>query len=272
MQGFAVGCTNYNDQSLADIVLDIEKWICFIVETKNYVEKTIDYLKGCGYWDKHLSFNYKLNCNSYLRYSKTIEDDLTRIKSDIISEEISNVTINLMHNVCNIVVKNADAIRESFNDDNFKKDYGNKFFLKAETLYNEICDTLCTIIDIENMTRRVEMFMKQKNELNVYNNNGVVVAGNNSGTINVNNQTNNFSYEGIIEITTELKNKLSNETIKDNDKQDALEMIDDIESKAKSRKSKKVIAAAFNGLKDFLISVGAGLMVEYIKYKTTGMF
>lgn len=272
MQGLVVGCTNYNDQSLSDIVLDIEKWIAFLSETSDYVLKTIDKLKESGYWNSSVPFDYRINCESYLDYSKTIISDLLRIKSDIVNDDINRVTVNLMENIYKIIADDINLIKRSFKEERRWKNYNDKTYLEAESLYGEICDTLSTIIDIVNMSERVKMFMKNKNEMNIQNNSGVVVAGNNNGSISVNNQVINYSCENILSITREIKDKLSSEPINESDKRDALEMVEEIESKAKSGKGKKVIMAALSGLKDFLISVGAGLTVEYIKYATTGMF
>ena len=114
--------------------------------------------------------------------------------------------------------------------------------------------------------------MRSKVNMNVRSNNGIVVGGDNNGVISIDNQANSFSYDTIIEIASELKNKIKKEQMDDANKINALKLIDDIEDKAKNKKSNKIIGNAFECLKAFLINVGCGLMVEYIKYKTIGMF
>lgn len=52
----------------------------------------------------------------------------------------------------------------------------------------------------------------------------------------------------------------------------ALEILEDISSKLEQNKKPSIIKSAFAGLKDFLISVGAGVTAGVINAKMQGLF
>ena len=165
MQGLFVGGTSYISQSLADIVSDIEKWKQYLSKTRSLVKDTIEFLLEKDYWTKEVPFNFRICCFAYVEYSKTINDDLSIIISDINNDNITNVTINLMKNIFNVVLENVNSLKSAFKEEYKWKQYGDALFEKAESLYGEIGDTLYTIFDISNMIVRVEMFMKKESNI-----------------------------------------------------------------------------------------------------------
>lgn len=68
----------------------------------------------------------------------------------------------------------------------------------------------------------------------------------------------------------EIKKSLNTEKISDEDKNDALEILEDIDSSIKSNKKTCIVKAALNGLKDFLINVGANVTAAIITAKING--
>lgn len=59
VQGLIGGMTGYEDQSLNDILEDINKWIGYTTEIKQYIEDGISTLKERGYWN-NIPFNFQM--------------------------------------------------------------------------------------------------------------------------------------------------------------------------------------------------------------------
>ncbi|MBE6133286.1 MAG: ABC transporter substrate-binding protein [Erysipelotrichaceae bacterium] len=76
-----------------------------------------------------------------------------------------------------------------------------------------------------------------------------------------------FNYDTAYSIVEEVQNKINEETIEKADKEKALEILSDIKESIKEKKKTSFIKTALIGLKDFLISVGAGITAALIQSK-----
>lgn len=82
-----------------------------------------------------------------------------------------------------------------------------------------------------------------------------------------------FDYELVRNAVDEIDDSIQkSEELSQEDKEEALELLREINSKIDSRKKGTVIKAALIGLKDFLISAGAGLTAGLIQAKILGLF
>ncbi|MCI5745100.1 MAG: ABC transporter substrate-binding protein [Erysipelotrichaceae bacterium] len=101
---------------------------------------------------------------------------------------------------------------------------------------------------------------------------GPVVTGNvnSSQLTSGSNNSNNLIYNDINKMIDEIKKSIETEKISDKDKNEALEILEEIDNSIKSNKKTSIIKAALNGLKDFLINVGANITVAYITEKLNG--
>lgn len=81
-----------------------------------------------------------------------------------------------------------------------------------------------------------------------------------------------FDYSQGTDAVTEIRESLAKEEISRENKEEANELLSEIDNKIKKKKKPGVIKAAFAGLRDFLISVGAGITVALIEAKMNGMF
>lgn len=101
---------------------------------------------------------------------------------------------------------------------------------------------------------------------------GHVVTGNvnNSQLTSGSNNSNTLIYNDISKMIDKIKKSIETEKISDKDKNEALEILEEIDNSIKSNKKTSIIKAALNGLKDFLINVGANITVAYITEKLNG--
>lgn len=107
-------------------------------------------------------------------------------------------------------------------------------------------------------------------QINYY---GTIVNGNisNSQVVSGNNNSNNVNINDLSKMIDEINDSIKNEIINENDKREALEILEDIRDSIKKDKKKSIIKSAFNGLKDFLLNVGANVTAAIITAKMNGL-
>ena len=98
----------------------------------------------------------------------------------------------------------------------------------------------------------------------------VINSPSNSQIVTADNVSIEFDYIEAEKNIAELRNKIESEDIEESDKNDALEIVDEIGAKIKAKKNPGIIKSALAGLKDFLISVGAGVAVAFIQKTMQG--
>ncbi len=103
---------------------------------------------------------------------------------------------------------------------------------------------------------------------------GTVVNGDicESQIISGNNNTNTYNNSSVNDAVNEIQKSLNTEMISEEDKANALELLEEISTKLEKNKKPGVIKAAFIGLKDFLVDVGANVTAALIAAKIQGLF
>lgn len=103
---------------------------------------------------------------------------------------------------------------------------------------------------------------------------GTVVNGDisKSQVISGNNNTINFNYEAAKNLMNEVNANLEKESLVSEDMESAIELSNEVSAKIDAKKKPNVIKAALNGLKDYLIGVGASATVAIIQARMPGMF
>ncbi len=108
----------------------------------------------------------------------------------------------------------------------------------------------------------------------INNNYGTVVNGDisKSQVVSGNNNTINFNYEIAKKLLNEVNANLEKELLVSEDMESAIELLNEVSTKIDAKKKPSVIRAALNGLKDYLIGVGASATEAIIQAKMSGMF
>ena len=108
----------------------------------------------------------------------------------------------------------------------------------------------------------------------IYNYYGTVVNGDvsKSQIVSGNNNKNEYNISSISEAISEIQNSLDTEILSRDDMDSAIELLEEISSKLEQNKKPSIIKAAFIGLKDFLINVGANVTATLIAAKIQGLF
>lgn len=69
-----------------------------------------------------------------------------------------------------------------------------------------------------------------------------------------------------------IRESLQKEELSNEDKNYALEMLEEISTKLEQKKKTEIINAAFVGLKDFILATGANITAALITAKIQGLF
>ncbi|WP_278959895.1 ABC transporter substrate-binding protein [Anaerobutyricum hallii] len=103
---------------------------------------------------------------------------------------------------------------------------------------------------------------------------GTVVNGNVSSSqiVSGNNNTANFNEASALNAVQEIKESLEKELLPGEDLDCAMELLEDISQKIEQKKKPNLLKAAFVGLKDFAVSVGADVTAALIFAKMQGLF
>ena len=103
---------------------------------------------------------------------------------------------------------------------------------------------------------------------------GTVVNGNVSSSqiVSGNNNTVNYNEASALNAVQEIKESLEKELSPGEDLDCAMELLEDISQKIEQKKKPNLLKAAFVGLKDFAVSVGADVTAALIFAKMQGLF
>ncbi len=80
-----------------------------------------------------------------------------------------------------------------------------------------------------------------------------------------------FSYESAFDLITKIKESIESESLSEEDKESAIELIDEAEDKIKNQSKPGTIKAILSGLRDFLIAAGANVTGTLIGQFLKGM-
>ena len=122
----------------------------------------------------------------------------------------------------------------------------------------------------ENMTfneKEAESAKGISQQINNYNGNvssSQIVSGNNN--------TVNYNEASVLNAVQEIKESLEKELSPGEDLDCAMELLEDISQKIEQKKKSNLLKAAFVGLKDFAVSVGAEVTGALIVVKMQGLF
>lgn len=82
-QGIYGGATSYEEQSLTDIDLDIQKWIKYTEEIKKMMNSWLEESKRNGFWEK-VDFDFQMTIYSSISYYDTIISDMKMVHEAIV--------------------------------------------------------------------------------------------------------------------------------------------------------------------------------------------
>lgn len=116
----------------------------------------------------------------------------------------------------------------------------------------------------EALSQTINNFYGTTNVIAAPTSNTQIAVGDNNSVV--------FDYGNGKNVVDEIKDSIEQEEIAKEDKDEALELLNEINTKIQKKKKPSIIKSAFGALKDFLLSVGAGITVALIEAKMKGLF
>jgi hypothetical protein len=188
-QGIFGGMTNYEDQSVFDILEDIKNWINYTTQMKNYLEDGITTLKSRDYWNK-IPFNFQMTLISSVRCQNTFLKDLGLISNAIERDQVTLREVNLMKKIGLNAVEYNTEYGKTYKEETRWKEYGNEDFKIAEKMYANGRDFFVTLQDAVNVSARLNDYINTvppvvNQSINqTVNGHSNIIAGINNGSIN----------------------------------------------------------------------------------------
>lgn len=270
-QGFIGGATSYEEQSLLDILSDINVWIVYTSDKKEFILTQRDKLDNSGFWCK-IPYDFQITIITTLTYFDTILYDLNLVKRAIENNCITEKEVKLLKNIGR---KSGEYNREygkTYKDEHSWKDYSNPDFRVAEEIYGKGRDYFVTMQDANNAAYRLEDYMQKGQVIN----NTMSFSGNvtgsqiQQGTIN-SSQTmsieSNFDYDKVLEVLNKI-HKTTNSNDFQEDFADKSEQVKEIVSETIQMVQRKEeptkIKKALSFLKDIAIGVGENIIATGI--------
>lgn len=170
-QGIIGGATSYEEQSLIDILEDINCWLSYTEKKKAFIHSKKQELMEKNYW-RNVPFNFQLTINRTLSYFDTIIHDLNLIKIAIEKHCITMKEIILLRNIGSKAMLYNIEYPKTFKEDSLCwPEYEKPDFMIAEELYEKGRDYFVTMQDAANAACRLEDYMEKgqvtNNTLNV---------------------------------------------------------------------------------------------------------
>lgn len=244
------GSSEYSDQTLADIVEDLEKWVVFSKETLTLFDKTICELKQNNYYQT-VPFNLRAMYERATRKLNTFISDLNVIINSINTDSIFIRDVNLLNNIGRISILSNHQfgmvyhdIIDRWNGANFQ----DPKFLMIERLYLEGRDVFVSLMDASNAAERLKDYMSNRHQQNqnitVYGSDNHIqaaIGSNNEFIMNVNKTIGKESATQLDCLLTELlqKTELFYREDQRNEKQEVSELVEGIREEMMKPEPKK---------------------------------
>jgi len=244
------GSSEYNDQTLADIIEDLEKWVVFSEETLSLFDKTICELKQNNYYQT-VPFNLRAMYERATRKLNTFISDLNVIIKSINADSIFIRDVNLLNNIGRISILSNHQFGMVYHDivDRWSgANFQDSNFLMIERLYHEGRDVFVSLMDASNAAERLKDYMSNRHQQNqnitVYGSDNHIQAAfgsNNEFIMNVNKTIGKESAIQLDCLLTELiqKTELFYREDQGNEKQEVSELVEGIREEVMKPEPKK---------------------------------
>lgn len=155
VQSIFGGATSYQEQSLKNIIIDINRWIDYTISTRDFLQSSEIYLKSENYWH-NIPFNFQMTLLSSITQQNTYLEDFNIILKSINNDSITDREINLLHKIGSMAISFNSEYGKTYKEDSTWKDYENPMFKVAEDMYCKGRDYFVTMQDATNASIRLQ--------------------------------------------------------------------------------------------------------------------
>lgn len=281
-QGLIGGATSYEEQSLNNILGDVQVWIEYTQKMCTDMNSWLECLKESKFWEK-VPVDFQMTVFSSLSYYDTIISDLSLIKSAIENDCITKKEVDLLQKIGRKAHEYNREYPLTYNEDKrYWHEYENPQFKIVEKMYAKGRDYFVTLLDARNAAARLEDYMSSGQIIN----NTVNISGNvqssqiQQGTIHSTQTMNNgeqFSYEEVLEVLQKIIKISASDYFNDEFEAKAdefKELVDEAIKASTQKESPSKIKSLLSKIKDIamvvgtnVIATGIATMIENVLFK-----
>lgn len=212
-QGLIGGATSYEEQSLNDILDDINVWIEYTKKTKHFLETSKDTLIEKKYWNT-IPFNFQRTLFTTLTQQNTFLEDFQLIINSINNDTITDREVKLLYKIGSNSNNFNHEYGRTYKEEYSWKDYDDPLFKIAEKMYQEGRDYFVTLQDAANASYRLKDYISLKPQVQTNITQNISGNGNQVSGVNDGNMTQNL-FKTNEKIIMEIQSAISkiNETV-----------------------------------------------------------
>lgn len=269
VQSIFAGGTNYEVQTLADILEDVKYWINYAVSVKEFMKKNENILTSDNLLNE-ISSNFQATMKSSIFYFETIIVDLKLVKEAIEIDQVTQREVLLLKEIGIQSRKLNIEYGKYWHEDN-----RNHYCEIAEKMYAKGRDFFITLQDALNAGERLGKYMRNTslNKINIVGNvNNSQIQQNNTNSTQTMITEVEFPYDKVLDSLIKIK-----EMYKKNDFDEGFGLkaeqvrkdTDEIIELVKVKEDQGVIKKFLKGLRDIVINVGSNVIATEILKELT---
>ena len=261
VQGIFGGATSYEEQSVKDILEDIQNWVRYTLEIKSYLESGQKQLKECGFWNQ-IPFNFQMTLVSSIEFHKTALHDFDLITKAIENGSITEREVRLLRKIGINARDYNNEYGRTYKEEYRWKKYGDEDFKVAEDMYAKGRDYFVTLQDATNAAARLNDYINTLPPV-TYNQITQEISGNSNQVSAINNGImilNNLDTKQLIEEIKEAKSQISSLDIDDKVKNYVNELLYKVSIAAKDEDRQQL-----QSFKDQFIAFASGAGEKVLK-------
>lgn len=160
------GDTNYSNQSLDDMIKDLEGWLSDIKKTTLDLQKRWKKIEDLGL-EKRIYSDFVILLHKSIHSLKTFEVEIAEILLDIKHEEIKKNHVKRLRKIGDIgseLNHKFGVIWHQEYEEHGDKCYGESWFYDVEFLYEGARQQMSEMIDIISLSERLKDFIGRKKQ------------------------------------------------------------------------------------------------------------
>ena len=213
VQGLIGGATSYEEQSLQDMMNDIDGWIKYAKDTKIFLSEQRECMEKSKYIQK-IPYGFIATMYTTITYIDTILYDFNIITEAMKVSTITEKEVNLIKKIGRKANDFNIAYGKTYREDTrYWHDYGNPDFKVVEEFYSKGRDFFVTLQDAASLSFRLDDYVVKgqvtNNNISIGDNNlGVTAMQGNNNVVNNTIMEKSFDYEKTLKVLKEIEGYL----------------------------------------------------------------
>jgi hypothetical protein len=162
-KGLLGGMTDYNHQSMTDILNDLEAEQNRTISFKEGIEKNIQTLIDNAYWTTEVPFDFKNIISYSVRHFQTAISEFDDIRKDLLIE-VKEHHIKRLNKISLVAQEINVDIGKIWHQEYHNKEYSQQNFRIVEDIYADTRDMAVNLLDTANIAERLQDYIGKQNK------------------------------------------------------------------------------------------------------------